>query len=236
MARDLREAASAGAQGVKISKGFGLRQKDPRGKLLMPGDERMDPVFRAAGELGIPILFHIADPVAFFSPLGPANERIEELGNHPGWHFHGPEFPGFDELMAAQVKFVKRYPGTTFISAHICSCSEDLAAVGAMFDECPNLNADISARFSEISRQPRAAREWFIRYADRILSGSDFRPGEEMYRLTFRVLETADEYFPYSTAKVPGQGRWQAYGLELPDDVLEKVYHLNAERIVPGLG
>jgi len=34
----------------------------------------------------------------------------------------------------------------------------------------------------------------------------------------------------------PMQGRWYVHGLYLPDDVLEKVYHRNAERILPNTG
>ena len=55
-----------------------------------------------------------------------------------------------------------------------------------------------------------------------------------MYRLYYRLLETDDEYFSYDGQVAPGQGRWYVYGLHLPDEVLRKVYHANAERVLAG--
>jgi predicted TIM-barrel fold metal-dependent hydrolase len=86
-----------------------------------------------------------------------------------------------------------------------------------------------------LGRQPYTARRFFLDHADRILFGTDMGPDPETYRIYYRFLETDDEYFNYGTEPVPGQGRWYIYGLHLPDDVLEKVYHLNAERLIPGV-
>lgn len=69
----------------------------------------------------------------------------------------------------------------------------------------------------------------FMKYSDRIMFGTDEGAGEAMYRNYFRWLESEDEYFPY--AQYPLQGRWMIYGLGLPDNVLEKVYHRNAEAL-----
>jgi len=91
---------------------------------------------------------------------------------------------------------------------------------------------DISARLGELGRQPYTARRFFLQYADRILFGVDSSPNVNTYRRYYRFLETDDEYFNYSGQEIPSQGRWQIYGLYLPDDVLEKVYYRNAERIL----
>ena len=127
---------------------------------------------------------------------------------------------------------VMRHPKTTFIGAHVGCYAENLAWVGALLDRCPNFFIDISARIGELGRQPYTARRFFIQYADRILFGSDMGPDPEAYRLLYRFLETDDEYFNYSPAPLPTQGRWHVHGLYLPQNVLEKVYYLNAERIL----
>jgi hypothetical protein len=79
--------------------------------------------------------------------------------------------------------------------------------------------------------EPCSARAFFLRFADRILFGTDLLPDETMYRLYFRFLETADEYFDYPS-HASRQGRWNIYGLHLPDDVLRKVYRENALRLL----
>jgi predicted TIM-barrel fold metal-dependent hydrolase len=104
--------------------------------------------------------------------------------------------------------------------------------VGALLDRCPNYYVDISARIGELGRQPYTSRRFFLQYADRILFGSDMGPDPEAYRIIYRFLETEDEYFNYNTGPIPQQGRWYVHGLHLPDEVLEKVYIRNVERIL----
>jgi predicted TIM-barrel fold metal-dependent hydrolase len=229
LAADVR----AGAAGLKVFKELGLRIRDTRGELVMPDDERLVPIWDRAGALGVPVLIHTADPVAFFRPLDRFNERWDELNRYPDWHFYGPEFPPFEDLIAALYRLIEAHPATTFITAHVGCYPENLAFVSAMLDRFPNLYTDISARIAELGRAPYSARAWFIKHADRILFGTDIAPDREVYRTHFRFLETADEYFPYAPgAEVPPQGRWCIYGLHLPDEVLRKVYHDNAARLL----
>jgi len=231
-AEQLRRDVEAGARGLKVSKTLGLRARNPEGDLYRADDDRLAPVWQACAEVGIPVLIHIADPVAFFQPLDGRNERWEELHRHQGWHFFKPEFPSFDDLMQQQENLVAAHPKTTFISAHVGSYAENLAWISGMFDRYPNYYVDISARIAELGRQPYTTREWFLKYADRILFGTDSRPNAGTYRIHWRFLETADEYFNYSLADPPGQGRWRIYGVHLPDGVLRKVYHDNAARLI----
>ena len=227
----LADAVRAGAQGLKVFKRLGLGYRDSSGALVMPDDPRLDPVWAAAGELGIPVLIHSADPVAFFWPLDETNERWEELQAHPDWHFYGDEYPSFIELIESQLRAVERHPGTTFISAHVLSYAEHLRYVAQALDHYPNLYVDISARIGELGRQPYTARWFLTEYADRVLFGTDITPNATTYRIYFRCLETADEYFDYGS----NQGRYRIYGLHLPDEVLTQIYYGNACRIFPGL-
>jgi len=226
----LERMAEAGFRGVKIWKDLGLRLADMDGTLLRVDDERLAPFFERAGQLGIPIMFHIADPDAFFVPIDLFNERYEELAAHPDWSFYPSQYSK-DELLEQRDSVFKRHPKTTFVCAHLAEKSENLAYVGRLLDENPNLSVDIGARTSELGRQPYTAREFLIKYADRVLFGTDLVPEEEMYRLHFRFLETADEYFDYPSHD-SRQGRWQIYGVHLPDDVLKKIYRENAEMLL----
>lgn len=227
-----REQVARGAEGLKIWKPFGLHVRDQRGELVRVDDERLDPLWAAAGELNLPVLIHVADPVAFFGELNAENERWEELHAHPDWHFPSPPFPSFMSIMDGLARLVERHSGTDFVGAHVGCYAENLGWVGALMDRCPNFYVDISARIGELGRQPYTTRRFFERHADRILFGIDAGADLATYRLYYRFLETDDEYFSYDGRVVPGQGRWYIYGLALPDDVLEKVYFRNAERVI----
>ena len=236
LADGLRAASSSGAKGVKVWKNLGLQLRDERGELLLPDDERLTPTWAAAAELHLPVVIHVADPVAFFAPVDASNERLEELLVHPEWSFADPRFPRFERLIEALESLVASHPATTFIGAHVGCFAEDLAWVGRMLSRYPNFHVDIAARIAELGRQPRAARRLFIEHADRVLFGLDlFPPDPAEYAIHFRFLETEDEYFDYSTEDVPPEGRWTISGLGLPDDVLRKVYGGNASRLVNGL-
>jgi len=228
----LKVQKEAGAQGLKIWKPFGLHVKDDKGALVKVDDARLIPIWETAGELCLPVLIHVADPVAFFDPIDETNERWEEIGKHPDWAFTSPPFPPFMEIMNGLKNLVTRHLNTTFIGAHVGCYGENLGWVGQMLDDCPNYFIDISARLGELGRQPYTARKFFIQFQDRILFGSDMGPDLDAYRLCYRMLESDDEYFNYNTDEVPQQGRWYAYGLYLPDEVLRKVYRANARHIL----
>jgi len=231
LARELAEAVEEGADGLKIHKSLGLRVRGLDGKLLMPDDPSLGPLFVKCAKLKVPCLFHVADPIAFFKPLDRYNERWEELANHPDWHFVGGDLPGFQMLMESQERLLEQHPDTLFQSAHVASASEDLGYVSTLLDRYPNLHVDMSARIAELGRQPYTAREFFLKYPDRILYGTDVALTAEWQRIYMRFLETFDEHFAYGLGEVPDQGRWRICGIGLPDEVLKKVYYENAERL-----
>ena len=230
----LRQQAARGAQGLKIWKPLGLQVRDQNGKLVAVDDPRLDPVWATAGELKLPVTIHVADPVAFFDPVDSHNERWEELHANPDWQFPSPPFPPFMMIVNGLANIVARHPQTIFVGAHVGCYAENLEWVGSLLDRCPNFFIDISARIGELGRQPYTARRFFLKYADRILFGTDSPPEDRVNPVYYRFLETDDEYFSYGNVEPPSQGRWQVYGLYLPDDVLKKVYFDNAERVILG--
>ena len=241
-ARRLRASAAAGARGLKVWKTLGLRARDSRGRLVSVDDDRLDPVWSAAGELGLPVTIHVADPIAFFRPLDRTNERWEELHQHPDWHFwprrpagypDATGFPDFDDLLAGLESVVAFHPSTTFIGAHVGCAAEDLNRVSRMLAAYTNWNVDLAARIAELGRQPYTAREFICRWADRILFGTDSPPNAAAWSANFRFLETRDECFPYDPDGGPGsQGRWAITGIGLPPEVLSLIYAENARRLI----
>ena len=230
----LKVQKERGAQGLKIWKGFGLQVRDHNAELVKVDDTRLAPLWETAGELGLPVMIHVADPVAFFDPIDETNERWEELGRHPDWAFTSPPFPAFKSILDGLANLVSRHLQTTFIGAHVGCYAENLGWVGALLERCPNFYVDISARLGELGRQPYTARRFFLQYSERILFGSDMGPDVDAYRLYYRFLETDDEYFNYNNGEVPQQGRWHVHGLFLPEDVLQRVYAENAMRALGG--
>ena len=242
-ADEVERGRRIGARGLKVLKFLGLylREQGDAGPLIKVDDPRFDPMWDAAGALGMPVLIHVSDPRAFFLPIDRFNERWEDLQAHPDWSFHGRDFPSNRELHEARNRVVARHPRTHFVYLHVGN-AEDLAWVSEWLDRYRNTSVEIGARIGELGRQPRAARKFFDKYQDRILFGTDAVPdgfetpqqifGDELYEIYYRFLETEDEYFDYAPAPKPPQGRWQIYGLGLPDRILRKVYWENAARLL----
>jgi predicted TIM-barrel fold metal-dependent hydrolase len=227
--RDVREG---GAKGLKIFKNLGMDLKDAKGERVRVDDPRIDPVWRKAGELGIPVLIHTGEPPAFFQPVDKQNERLLELSQFPERARPPERYPTFEQLMTEQHNMFRKHPRTTFINAHLGWLGADLGRLGALMDSLPNMYTELGAVLYEIGRQPRFARQFFIKYQDRILMGKDITEDPSEYHVYFRVLETGDEYFDYYRKR---HAFWKMYGLELPDEVLKKVYYKNALRIIPGI-
>jgi predicted TIM-barrel fold metal-dependent hydrolase len=243
-AQAIGDAHAAGAKGLKILKTLGLflRENITTGKLVKVDDARFDPMWDACGQLGMPVAIHVSDPVAFFTPTDRFNERYEELNNHPDWSYYDHDFPSNAEILEARNRVFARHPNTQFIALHVGNFAEDLENVSQNLDRFPNMSVDTAARIGELGRQPRTARRFFEKYQDRILFGTDATPHarefpqqvyeDKLYQIYFRFLETDDEYFDYAPAKVPPQGRWRIYGVNLPDEILKKVYSANTARLL----
>ena len=236
LAKSLRDSASRGASGLKVWKNLGLWVRDENGKVVLPDDDRIAPVWEVAREADLPVLIHVADPPAFFEPLTEHNERLEELLVHPEWHFADPRFPRFAKLLDALERLVATNPKVTFIGAHVGGNAEHLAWVARLLNAYPNFYVDVAARLADLGRQPRATRRLVLAYPRRVLFGTDASPpASDAYSRHFRFFETNDECFSGTGTNSPGSVRWTISGIDLPAEVLADVYGGNARRIIPVL-
>ena len=228
----LEADAAAGAVGIgEIGKGLGLSTRKADGTRLQIDDPALDPVWQAAARLKLPVFIHTADPQEFWQPIDFSNERWLELALFPNRRYDPAQFPTFELLMTERDNMIRRNPRTTFVVAHMGWHANDLPRLARMMDEMPNILVEVGAVLYDIGRQPRAMRDFFVRYQDRILFGKDsFQPEE--YPYYWRVFETRDDYFDYYRGY---HAFWKLYGIDLPDDVLRKVYFQNALRITPGI-
>jgi predicted TIM-barrel fold metal-dependent hydrolase len=232
----LQSDLDRGACGLKVTKELGLYFRDDTGAMVPIDDARLSPIWHRCGELGVPVLIHSSDPVAFFDPIDEHNEHYLTLQEFPGWSFVGSHFSKAD-LLAQRNRMIARHPRTPFMLPHVANHPEDLASVARLLDEHSNVFIDFSARIDELGRQPYTAREFIIQYQDRILFGLDMPVSAEAYRCYYRFLETRDEHFDYPDyiGRFGVYTRWKLCGLGLPEAVLEKIYYKNAERYLPGV-
>ena len=230
-AAQLEQDVVAGAVGLKFFKNFGISVRDGNGQRVPVDHPELDPVFEACARLDIPVLIHVGEPMSFYDPVDKLNERWLELTLLPNRRMPADRYPSFDEMMAERDRLFERHPNTRFIAAHMGWHANDLGRLGRLLDRLPNVYPETAAILYELGRQPRAAREFFVKYQDRILFGKDtYRASEFPYY--WRVFETTDEYFDYYRRY---HAFWQLYGIDLPDEVLRKVYYVNALKVVPGI-
>ena len=228
----LEQDVKNGAQGLKIFKQHGLDLKDGKGQRIATNDPRFDPIWEKCAELRIPVLIHTGEPKQFFETPDRFNERWLELKQFPGRARPSSRYPSWEQIMGEQHALFAKHPKTTFIAAHLSWLGGDLARLGQLLDKYPNMYTEIGAVLAELGRQPRFAREWFVRYQNRVLFGKDMTEDMSEYHVYFRVLETADDYFDYYRRR---HAFWKMYGLALPDEVLKKLYYQNALRIIRGI-
>lgn len=227
----MEKAVQLGVKGLKVYKSLGLTDTDNEGNRIQVDDPRLDPIWARCGELGIPVLIHTGEPAAFWLPKDKHNERWLELKQYPSRYKDPETNPSFEEVMAEQHHIFRKHPNTKFIAAHLGWFGNDLARLGDLLDELPNVYTELGAVLAELGRQPVTARAWLIKYQDRVLMGKDSYNKEEYYTY-FRVLETNDEYFDYYRKR---HAHWKMYGLALPDSVLKKIYYKNAIEVIPGI-
>lgn len=233
MAKDLEEIAQhKSIKGIKLWKDFGLMHRKNDGSLWQLDDPAFDPIWDICKKYHLIVAIHTADPPAFFLPVDEYNERFLELSNHPEWSFYGNSYPTFEEIMKQRENLFKRRKDLIFVALHFGEYAHDLNRAKKLLEEHPNVYLDIAQRIDELGRHPRTTRNFFILYQDRILYGIDGPPEYKKAQIYWRFLETDDEYFDYHPENKPPKGLWKIYGINLPNDVLEKIYYKNAAKLL----
>ena len=228
--KELQRCYKVGARGVGElgDKGRGLFYSKPTKAIGMHLDDpRMDPLLEKCAELQMPVNIHVADPYWMYEPM---DARNDGLMNAYKWRLDNkPNIVGHKGMVDILERSVKRHPKTTFIACHLANCSHNLTRLGELFDKYPNLYADISARYAETAAIPRFTARFYEKHQDRLVYGTDMGFSTDMYRMTFRILESTDERF---YAWNQSSYHWPLYGLGLTDPVLKKIYRANALKII----
>ena len=202
-----------------------LYARPVEGKDIHIDDPRIKPLIEKCAELKMPISIHIAEPIWMYLPM---DEKNDGLPNAACWHVDTTNCLGYYGLMNVFENAVRNNPQTIFIACHYLNMTHDWVRLGELLDKYPNLYVDISARVAESAHTPRATRDFLIKYQDRVLFGTDNGMSPEMYHTIFRVLETNDEHFYAEELYY----HWALSAFNLPDEVLKKIYHDNALRIL----
>jgi predicted TIM-barrel fold metal-dependent hydrolase len=226
-----------------VWKNLGLWLRDTSGRRIAISDPRLEALWSTAGELGLPIAIHTGDPPAFFAPLTDDNPRIEELRKHPDWWYGGGEFPSLQRLHEELEIVVAAHPATRFVGLHF-GCFMSWADVRRMVATYPNYHVDTAAAIADMGREDvTEVRDIVVDFSDRVIFGTDLLRTEaiempdlgprrwelrEYFERHWRFFETGESGLDHP---MPDQGAWTVTGLDLPDDVLARLYAENARAV-----
>ena len=227
--KELERCRDKGARGIGEihDKGQGLRSGKSTAPGIHPDDARVDAVWEKAAELRMPVSLHVADPIWMYQPMDRHNDG---LMNAFEWRLDNqPNIVKLAGMVDILERTTAKHRKTTFVACHFANLDYDLGHLGEVFDRNPNLYADIAARYAETAPIPRFASQFYSKYSDRLVYGTDMGFEKAMYRITFRILESQDEHF-YETEQFGYH--WPLYGLGLNDEVLQRVYHENAAKLL----
>ena len=238
---------AAGAIACKVWKNLGMEIRKRSGEHLMVDDRVFDPIYAFLAKRGVTLLAHIGEPRACWRPLSEPSPHVGYYTANPEWHMHGrTDIPTHAELIAARDRLLAKFPRLRVVGAHLGSLEHDVAELARRFDAFPNFFADTSARTADLACQDVATvRDFFARYADRILFGSDIVVRQQADAFTSDGLSehlkhvearyrTESAY--YETAGPVAIQQRTVPGLNLPPAILDRFYRRNAQACYPGIG
>lgn len=244
--RQIDDAVRQGAVGIKIWKNIGMSLRDADGRYVMPDDPRLEPIISRLARDHLVLLGHQAEPLNCWLPFEQMTVRGDRdyFRHHPQYYmYQHPEMPSHDTILAARDRMLEAHPTLRFDSVHLASLEWDVDRVAAFLDRFPNANVDLAARLVHLeyqaARKPAKVRQFLIRYQDRILYGSDeaYGPSDADPRAIAEVHAAwlADWRFLATAGQLHSADFTAPFrGLQLPMEVVDKIYRANAESMFPG--
>ena len=238
--RQLDADFTNGAVAVKIYKTIGMEIKKKSGKYLMPDDPVFDPIYDEIAARNQTVVAHLAEPSSCWQAPNPASPDFEYYNSHPEeYAYLHPEWPRKAKILRARDHMLKKHSSLRVIGAHLGSMEVDVDEIAKRFDRYPNFSVDTAARVEYFTLQSRRkVRDFLIKYQDRVLYATDFNlmPEQNTEEVIKGLRATYKRDWTYfGTNDTVKFGRRDVQGLGLPPSVLQKLYHSNALRWIPGL-
>lgn len=238
-------AIGQGAVAVKVWKNVGMELRAADGSMVMIDDPRFKPVFDHLADAKITLMGHQGEPRNCWLPLEQmsVNNDREYFQNHPQYHMYlHPDLPSYEQQMQARDRMLTLHPRLQFVGVHLASLEWDVDQLGSFLDRFPTAMIDVAARIGQLQHQALTkrdkVREFFIRYQDRVMYGSDLTQASDQGKGEFeheahtvwlkdwRFFNTAE------TMTVPELDQ-PVRGLALPKSIVEKLYRRNAQALFP---
>lgn len=243
--RHLDAAFADGAVGVKVWKNIGMELRGADGKLVMVDDARFDALFSGLEQRHMTVLGHQGEPKNCWLPLDQmtVNNDREYFKAHRHYHMYlHPEFPSYQQQMASRDALLARHPQMRFVGVHLASLEWDVDELARFLDRNPQAGVDVAARIGQLqyqsSRDRERVRRFFIRYQDRLMYGSDLaqsaaQADQDFVAEVHAVWLKDWRYFNTAESMTVPELDAPVQGLALPKQVVDKLFHLNAEKQYP---
>jgi hypothetical protein len=233
---------SGGAVSVKIWKNIGMTERDKNGKFIMVDDPALKPVIDFIISKNLPITGHLGEPRNCWLPLNQMTVSSDSsyFAENPKYHmFLHPEYPSYEDQINARDHLLELHPDLKFIGCHLGSLEWNVDELAKRLDRFPNMAVDMAARICHLQYQSSKDRErvrnFCIKYQDRLLYGTDLSSSDNDShdKVSKWVHETWLDDWRYFTTKdkmTSDKFRGTFEGLQLPKEVVRKIYSENAIR------
>lgn len=236
-----------GAVGVKIWKNIGMELRDDDGNFIMADHPSFDPIYNFLADHGIPLLAHLGEPKNCWLPVEEmtVTSDIDYFKNHPQYHMYKhPEFPSYEEQLAARDRMLDKHEQLRFIGAHIASLEWSVDKTAEWLDRYPGCGIDLAERVCHLQHQssidPQKVRDFILAYQDRIIYGTDQiddgTHSQQKVRSELRTKWHKEFRFFADRAEQTAWNVNHAFpGLGLEKEIVEKIFYHNALNYYPNL-